>query len=228
MHVPTFGNGLGLEVHVRTKVKYDYSYIATAAIRIGEDILEVGSWGAHLFNGVDGFDSFPTTMGDFATVSYTQVSKKKHTFEINLGNEARIFISSFKEMVSVTADVKALDNFKDCVGLIGSTSGAMVTRDGTKSLEHDPIAYGKEWQVRDTEAKLFQNVDHFPQFPEACVLPDSKSAVASHRRLGAANGITDEAAKIACAKWNRQADMEACMYDIIATGDLEMAQAGNF
>lgn len=36
-----FVSGLGLEIHVRTKINTWWSFIETAAIRIGNDILEV-------------------------------------------------------------------------------------------------------------------------------------------------------------------------------------------
>ena len=43
VHIDDFQNGLPLDIHIRTKIRYeDYSYIESAAIKIGDDILEVG------------------------------------------------------------------------------------------------------------------------------------------------------------------------------------------
>ncbi|CAB9512707.1 Glycoside hydrolase Family 5 [Seminavis robusta] len=41
LHAPNFkDNNTALDIHIRTKTRYDYSYIETAAVQIGEDILE--------------------------------------------------------------------------------------------------------------------------------------------------------------------------------------------
>ena len=48
---------------VRTKPRYEYSYIEAAAIKIGTDILEIGSWGDFMINGVSDAAT-PFLMGD--------------------------------------------------------------------------------------------------------------------------------------------------------------------
>jgi hypothetical protein len=50
---PAFANGLGLEIHGLTQIESDYSYIESCAIRIGDEVIEIGGWGEHLLNGVD-------------------------------------------------------------------------------------------------------------------------------------------------------------------------------
>ena len=52
LHAPNFALGLGLDIHIRTKIRYGYSYIELAALKIGNDILEVSSWGEYSVNGV--------------------------------------------------------------------------------------------------------------------------------------------------------------------------------
>ena len=37
---PHFADGLGMTVHIRTKIRYSYSYVESAIIRIGNDILQ--------------------------------------------------------------------------------------------------------------------------------------------------------------------------------------------
>jgi hypothetical protein len=49
---PDFQQGLGLQVHIRTTIRYQYSYIESLAVRIGEDTLQVSSFGEYSFNGV--------------------------------------------------------------------------------------------------------------------------------------------------------------------------------
>ena len=61
-------------------------------------------------------------------------------------------------------------------------TGYMLARDGVTVLE-DPNEFGMEWQVLDTEPKLFQNPERFPQYPDNCVLPDKTKDIG--RRLGA-------------------------------------------
>ncbi|CAB9519418.1 expressed unknown protein [Seminavis robusta] len=40
-----FNNGQGMDIHVRTTARYQYSYIEAAALRIGDDVLQVSSHG---------------------------------------------------------------------------------------------------------------------------------------------------------------------------------------
>ena len=51
---PSFAFGKGLDIHVRTKhmVNQQFSYVSNAAIRIGDDVLEVVDDGSHFINGV--------------------------------------------------------------------------------------------------------------------------------------------------------------------------------
>jgi hypothetical protein len=51
-----FGSGLGLDLHIRTTARRDLSYISSAALRIGPDVLEVESKGVSFLNGVAGAD----------------------------------------------------------------------------------------------------------------------------------------------------------------------------
>ena len=67
---------------------------------------------------------------------------------------------------------------------------------------------------------LFQ-VKREPQHPEQCVLPDP--AKAKGRRLGETLAVVEAATK-ACAKYAAQ-NMDACVSDAIATGDLDLAAA---
>jgi hypothetical protein len=47
-----FESGLGLDVHICTEIRRDRAYIASAALRIGEDIIEVASKGVYWLSGV--------------------------------------------------------------------------------------------------------------------------------------------------------------------------------
>jgi hypothetical protein len=99
----------------------------------------------------------------------------------------------------------------------------MVARDGTTVLE-DPIAFGQEWQVLSAESKLFQE-DRLPQHPQTCTFPSPEATKKLRRRLSEPSYM-EEAAEVACAHWGE--DKDDCIYDVLVTGDLGMAEAGSY
>ena len=79
-----------------------------------------------------------------------------------------------------------------------------------------------------SEPKLFQVANRSPQYPEKCRLPKKLTAAEQRnlrRRLGEA--ITREEAEKACDSWIPE-EKEDCIYDVMATNDLELAQAGGY
>ena len=97
-------------------------------------------------------------------------------------------------------------------------SGNVLARDGN-SIISDPNDFGKEWQVLSTEPMLFHNVEGV-QHPEACAMPTLDQA---SRRLGESKFSRKEAEE-ACSQVAAN-EREDCVYDVMATGDLEMAGA---
>lgn len=98
----------------------------------------------------------------------------------------------------------------------------MLARNGTTVIE-DPNAFAAEWQVReDLDGPMLFMTSRDPQYPEACVLPDANKKDSRHRRLG--EGISREDAEKACANWAD--NKEACIFDVMATGDIELAEVG--
>jgi len=63
-----------------------------------------------------------------------------------------------------------------------------------------------------------------PQYPQVCRLP-SASAKAARRRLG--ESVSRQAAEQACSKWNEK-ERAASVFDVLSSGDLEMAHAGGY
>jgi hypothetical protein len=211
---------MALDIHIRTKIRYDYSYIESAVVKIGEEMLEVASYGEYFLNGVENAD-LPSAIGGF-NITYSQPDVKQHVFTIHVENDEKIVLKAFKDMVSMLtdADYVRFDGSSGMMGEIGS--GRMFARDGITVLE-EPNAFGAEWQVRDNEPMLFQTIRE-PQYPQACKLP-SADAKAS-RRLGATS-VARKAAEEACASWD--ADIrEGCIHDVMATGDVDLAAAGAF
>lgn len=225
LHAPDFdGKGIDLDVHVRTTIRYWYSFIEVAAVQIGDEILEVGAYGNHALNYVD--DALADarnhrTIGGYP-VYHTQPSLKKHVYDIVLGPGQNITITSFKDLVGVHT---TSHHFPSGVsGIMGSINGTMLGRDGVTDMSADTDAFGQEWQVRDAEPNLFRAIRD-PQYPTKCNLPSA--AVQEHRRL-AESSVDEEDAKKACAKYSSGKEFDNCVYDIMAMGDLEYAEAGSF
>jgi len=252
------GDDKALDIHIRTKTRYEYSFVESAVVRIGSDVLEVGSWGDYFFNGVEG--SSKMQFGDFP-VEYSSPAKFVHEWKIVLGDDESITLKTFKDLVrklcirvllpiflfaysyslshlfclshskvSVKLDHADSKRFIGSKGMMGDYStGQLVGRDGETIFKEDPIAFAAEWQVRASieEPMLFQAA-HGPQYPEACTMPKFSIEDGRRRKLGE-SGITVEAATAACEhRFNTKGAIDACIYDVMAVGDLSVAESGVF
>jgi hypothetical protein len=224
LHNPEFAEGRGLDVHIRTQTRTWWSFVETAVVRIGEDVLEVqgGSGGGEYWiNGVAGKpleDHEKFTLSGYE-VEFLQKSEKQKRYRIDLGTKSgdAISLETLNDFVAVNAGVTMKD-FGNAVGLMGSyPEGEMLARDGVTQME-DADAFGMEWQVRMDEAQLFRNVGEI-QPPMTCAMPDK--TVQRSRRLGEAV-MTEENAKRACENVAED-DREACVFDVLATNTKEIA-----
>lgn len=226
----TFADGLGIDVHIRTKLVRFWSYIKTVAIRIGSDILEIeGSadprptdmgnyWINYEFQGdLTEFAGFPVSN----TISPTG---KKRIYVIDLSSKfpgQKIEIKIYNEFVRVKFD-GGKKAFGNTVGLLGDfDTGKTLARDGTTVLE-DFAELGNEWQVLPAEPKLFRHTSP-PQFPEKCIEPEDPRG--ERRRRLDENAITEEQAGAACASLKDPLSIKDCVYDILATQDIDMVGA---
>jgi len=226
-----FASGLGLDIHIRTKLVRFWSYIKNVSIRIGSDILEiVGNpdvksrdpmyWINYEYLGdLEEIGGFPVT--------YTATSGSKSIYEVDLsskfGKEAKIIIKIYKEFLRVKM-IGGEAVWGNTVGLLGDyNTGATLGRDGV-SLFEDYYKFGAEWQVNPSygDAKLFQKLEA-PQFPEACQLPDNPQG--DRRRRLKEGSVTSVEAEEACASLKDPAQIQDCVYDILATQDLDMVGA---
>jgi len=223
-----FADGMGIDVHIRTKIVRFWSYVQTAAIRIGNDILEVtGSpdsddsdphyWINFEYQGeLDTFAGFPVTQ--------ELPSPYKRSYKIDLDSKYKneyIVISMYKEFVRVKFSGGA-SSFGKSVGLLGDYySGKTLARDGATAM-NDFVEFGQEWQVLPSEPKLFHLSAH-PQFPEKCLQPEDPRG-ARRRRLSESR-ISIEQAEAACASLKDKLTVKDCVYDVLATQDLDMVGA---
>ena len=223
-----FANGLGLEVQIRTKIIRYWSYIKNAAIRIGEDILEIeggletDSENHYWFNME--YQGKLDKIGGFPVSSHMQ-SDFKHRFEIDLSSKYpghKIVLSTFKEFVRVDFLNGSEEAFGKTVGLLGDFStGKTLARDGSTVID-DFWMFGNEWQVLPYEHMLFHETSA-PQFPERCIMPEDPRG--ERRRRLAESSISEEEAEAACAQLKDALDRKDCVYDILATQDLAMVGA---
>merc|ERR1711935_58357 len=223
-----FADGLGLDVQIRTKIVRYWSYIKNIAIKIDSDILEIeGSAGAddaeaHYWVNYEFQGDFETFAGFPVTQELPSVYKRKYI--IDLGSKypgSSIVIQLYKEFVRVKF-VGDEEVFGNTVGLMGDyKTGELIARDGSTVMT-DFTEFGDEWQVLPREPKLFHEFTH-PQFPELCIKPEDPRGE-SKRRL-AESTVSIEQAEAACEPLKDPLSIKDCVYDILATQDLDMVGA---
>ena len=155
-----FDEGVGLDVHIRTKKTRQWSYIVSAAVRIGTDILEVrgGKKSNFWINGIEGNSNTDKLSISEYQIQYYSISKMSERFIVNLGNREGIVIKTWNSFVSVNFENPQKDNFVGSVGLMGSfPEGTKIGREN--SIIDDINVYGKEWQVLSSEHNLFHNIE---------------------------------------------------------------------
>jgi von Willebrand factor type D domain len=222
------GTGLTLDVHARTTIKADWSYVSNAAVKIGNDVLEIttDTNATHYFNGEANVD-FPIAMADKYVVRKQRVEafpgEYRTDYMIDLkdrddGARERgdfIHIRYFKEMLTI--DVEA--QLHDSMGMLGvSGEEGLIQRDlVTPIVNGNTAQMGLEWQVRDTEAKLFHDKNRAPQYPTQCILPKVVS-----RRLRAQSADESRRATEACSQVDSTMK-EFCIHDVMLTGDVQVA-----
>jgi hypothetical protein len=224
---PGFDNGLGMHIHIRNKRTRVWSYISTAAVSIGEDILQImGGTDSNKYflnGGEQDADSNNSDgiIGNFAgyKLKYQRISDVSVEYEVVLTNGDSIVFKSWNGLVSVKVNYPLNEDFNGSIGLLGSyPTGVKLARDN-ETIINDSNMFGQEWQVIDTEPKLF-NESEGPQFPEKCDIPDSSDM----RRRLVSSGMTMEMANTACASV-AEVDKDLCIFDVLATNNIESAGA---
>jgi len=225
-----FADGKGLRVHIRTQIIRFWSYIRSATIQIGEDILELqGSadstadsnnyWYNYEYQG-----EMEDGLGGFPVISKVH-NKYKRSLTIDLDKKypgQKIVLSTYKEFVRVDFENGTEEAYGKSEGLLGNfSSGKTLGRDGSTML-NDFYELGPEWQVLPFEPMLFHDVRQ-PQFPAKCIEPTDPRGE-RRRRLGTLS-VTEDQAEAACAHLDTAADRKDCVYDILATQDLDMVGA---
>ncbi|CAJ1946363.1 unnamed protein product [Cylindrotheca closterium] len=227
-----FADGLGLHVQIRTKLVRYWSYIKSAAIQVGDDILEVqGSadtediGSAHFWYNLEYQGKMETVGGFPVSVHIDNGPRRKHIFEIDLSSKypgQKIMIDhTMKEFVKVDFVGPSIQAFGNTVGMLGDfKTGSKFARDQITVIA-DFNELGNEWQVLPSDDMLFHDVSA-PQFPERCLLPEDPQGQRRHLLEGSISG---EQAEAACAQLKDPLSIKDCVYDILATQDLDMVGA---
>lgn len=228
---PDFADGLGLDVQIRTKLIRFWSYIKQASIRIGDDILEIMGTAdkndPNVYYWVNfEFQGELTTIGGFpVTLTAKHTNTKKRWFEIDLSSKypgVKIVLGSWMEFVRVDFVNASKEAFGNTKGMLGDfETGVTLARDGFTIL-NDFTELGEDWQVMPSDNMLFHDTAE-PQFPQKCIEPEDPMGE-RRRRLGEET-VTYEQAEKACSSLKSETDRKDCVYDIIATQDLDMVGA---
>ena len=207
------------------------------AIRLGSDILEWTDAGSIFANGDDVSDLLPVdpskgtvTIAGFTLKKTTRGKKRNimvHDLILSEGSSIQVRVNTKLGMMFVDAK----GQFQDSVGLLGTQDdegNRVLARDGQTSLLGLWNSFGDEWQVRDYEDKLFK-FHRDPQYPAGCHYHSNISTgVHLRRRLlesGSKNAaaIDIDGANEACKDASER--MKGfCVDDVMATGDVELAE----
>lgn len=144
-------------------------------------------------------------------------------YSFDLGNGRTIDIQANKKRSMMFVRTKGAFS-AETQGMLGTPGQKeMLSRDGRSLSDIDVKAYGESWQVRDTDAQLFQEALG-PQYPQKCLYEDAPGATSQlrgHRKLLGKRIVSLEEASAACigVKGHK---MALCIEDSIAMGDLEL------
>jgi C2 domain len=229
LHNPNFFNGLGLSIHVRTKIKNTWSFIESAAVQLGDNILEIkgGKGDKPMLYWLDGetegheIQTGDAALGDFP-IHFLRVRDHQSKVRIGLGSTDAISIETFNDFVRVNLKPVTPQKWVGSAGLLGTyPTGQHTARDGVTILE-DANEFGQEWQVKPNEAKLFHDREGVGT-PLTCEMPDESAKKDARRRLGE-TAISEEEAAAACLHVS-EAERDACIFDVLAINDKGAAGA---
>lgn len=208
---PTFGDGLGLDVHVRTTVESFFSYIEATAMKVGEHVINVNGDGFWLDH--HQVTNFPTAEGRLQIEQYFQSNKALIMYHILLDGEKFMEI---KVPANKYIFVRPMLTGEHTVaGLMGKyPTGELIGRDGVTEFV-DTNEYGEEWQVKPFEDMMFLDSRNIGK----CTYPD-KNAWAASRKLRSKD--LNEKAIAACAHVDAEI-ASFCIEDVMATGDVGIA-----
>eukprot|EP00977_Amphora_coffeiformis_P021208 scaffold9027_cov174-Amphora_coffeaeformis.AAC.8 len=218
-----FNNGQGLDVHLRTTIRHHYSYIESAAIIIGQSIVQFDVEHFTVAGMQHSYDDLPFSLSDgghtfkiYKHIFVLSSGKEKKGVRFDLTDDSHIEIIFTRRFLNVNLQ-GGKDEFGSSKGMLGDfTTGEMVGRRGQKIDSF--VDYGFEWQVTPEDPQLFAEL-RAPQLPnEKCRMPSVEKATS--RQLRARESLLKEEADQACAG---SKDFDLCVEDVLVTGELDLA-----
>ena len=232
-------SGLGLTIHICTtridSLSASYSYISEAAVRLGDNVLQILSNGQLLVNGIQDVVGIDPNSNEAFVAVFEGLSVKKQTigkknmivdYNLDLGIDNAIQIRANLKTDMLFVDVDG--SFPVSVGFLGfidkrGLGKGLFSRNGLRNLEGQWNALGEEWQVGryETDQKLFLK-NRSPQYPMGCLYTneniDGKKNLC--RRLmdkWSIGDVTKACMNVSGAK------KDFCIMDVMLTGDLDLA-----
>lgn len=216
----------------------DYSIISQVGMRIGDDrFFIIDNRDGKLFlNDVEVLEDFLSPEFENFSIEY-QGSRRLITnywFHLGEGKKINIRANNRNKMLFVNMSGAFPEGTS---GLLGSPhEKELLFRDGTTVMKKKEGQFQEEeivnrfaesWQVRDTDPKLLKG-DREPQFPSKCMYEDTPFDLRAGRRLRRRSKevstpvVSKEQAEEACQNAPAGDFFNACVFDTIATGDLEL------
>ncbi|CAJ1948989.1 unnamed protein product [Cylindrotheca closterium] len=205
-----------------------WSYIQSVAIRIGNDIIEIeGTPDAedeepHYWYNYE-YQGQAEDLAGFPIIFKKQIAyKRQYIIDLSPKYPGKdITIQLFKEFVRVKLNGSHAV-FGNTAGLLGDyKTGKTLARDGVTEL-HDYTALGDDWQVLPADGNLFHAASP-PQFPEKCIEPEDPRG--ERKRRLSESTVSMEDAEKACASLTDPLAVKDCVYDVLATQDVDMVGA---
>ena len=201
-----------------------YSFYLTVhfeagVVRLGDLTLEMEKKQFYVNGEIKTYDELPFTLGDYTIYQFLNTPKKQVYIADLDGLEIKF--SFYKNMLSLTTDGHKY--LEDAVGILGQyPTGKMIGRDGQEMSTFEELAF--EWQVQPAvDVKLFHN-DRSPQLPyEKCRMPTAPRP--SRKLLRTDRDLFQKALEACASKKHNDNDFELCIGDVVATGDVGMAEA---
>lgn len=217
--------GRSFDLHVRSTIESHFSYFSTGAMRVGAATFEFYP----SFFLVDGIrHEFPSQLPflfDGGIIEEKREPNKPSathaTYLCTLYDGSQIEFRFYKKFLTVNMWGHP-QGFANATGLLGHFgTGEMIGRDGVKIYD-EFTEFAFEWQVNHLagDPSLFEN-NRSPQLPyERCRLPTA--ARPTRRRRLARNNLVAQARQ-ACKGVETEHNFNLCVEDILATGDIGLA-----
>ena len=236
----------------KKKGEAGYSYISEVVVEIGIDRYEFQSEEAKLYlnsklHPLDDDEKFTPTRFSAEppyALKKTVKGQRKHIVEYKFDffNGSSVTIRSNRHFKMIFVDIVGTFDGADLHGLLGSPhKKGLFKRNGENMEGKDINDYGQDWQVLVSEPKLFMDAEREPQSPSKCIVimdttsgidgNDATAQLRGRRRLleigdggtAAVDTIMEIAAQNACSHIIHSKMKEYCIDDVMATGNLEVA-----